>query len=308
MLADQQADTVVVRAPAKVNLFLEVLGKRPDGYHDIVTFMVAVELFDILAFKEETSGELRLTCDEATLSVGPDNLVWRAAELLRRQIGVRRGARIHLSKRIPQAAGLAGGSSDAAATLIGLDRLWRLKLSNAELMSLAAQLGSDVPFFFSAPAAWCTGRGEQVTPFPLPQGLHLVLACPAAGLTTAAVYRAVTVPATPHTPRALREALIREDVAAIGAAIHNRLQPVAERLCPAVAALRQLFTKLAPAGHGMSGSGSSYFALCHSQQDALALARQVRQAEQDPQPGPWAGLGLRVYVVRSLSARVSDEG
>src|SRR5437763_7751489 len=117
MRIERQADAVVVWAPAKVNLFLEVLAKRADGYHEIATLLVAVSLYDILEFKEEPSGDIRLLTDHPTLSTGPDNLVRRAADLLRQRTGSKRGATIRLSKRIPMAAGLAGGSSDAAATL-----------------------------------------------------------------------------------------------------------------------------------------------------------------------------------------------
>src|SRR5438309_700993 len=130
------ADTIVVRAPAKVNLFLEVLGKRPDGYHEIATLMVAIRLMDTLIFKEEP--DLRLGCNRPDLSTGPDNLVLRAARLLQQRTGCTKGAHIRLRKRIPVAAGLAGGSTDAAATLWGLSRLWNLEMSSAEL----AKLGS----------------------------------------------------------------------------------------------------------------------------------------------------------------------
>src|SRR5205823_7229469 len=126
------------------------------------TLMVAVSLYDTLEFKEETSGEIRLHCDHPDLSAGPDNLVLRAAHLLRQRANCPRGCVIRLAKRIPLAAGLAGGSTDAAATLAGLNRLWRLGLVQSELARLGAELGSDVPFFFATPAAWCTGRGEQV--------------------------------------------------------------------------------------------------------------------------------------------------
>jgi len=149
-------NTLVGQAPAKVNLFLEVLNKRPDGYHDIATLMVAVTLFDVLRFKEEKSGDIRLTCSNPELSTGPENLVFRAADLLKRHTGCKKGVTIRLTKRIPLAAGLAGGSSDAAATCIGLNRLWNLGLSRKELLALGAELGSDVSFFFAPPAAWCT--------------------------------------------------------------------------------------------------------------------------------------------------------
>src|SRR5262249_20990118 len=141
---------------------------------------------------EETSGEIRLTCDHPDLAAAPDNLVLRAAQLLRQRTGCRRSAYIQLAKRIPIAAGLAGGSSDAAATLAGLNRLWRLGLTRPQLALQGAELGSDVAFFFATPAAWCTGRGEQVAPVALGKPLWFVLVCPRFGLETADVYRGVT--------------------------------------------------------------------------------------------------------------------
>src|SRR5713226_7086907 len=138
MLSERHADAVIVRASAKVNLFLEVLAQRPDGFHEIATLLAAVSLYDTLEFKEDATGHVRLWCDQPGLSTGPDNLVCRAAEALRRRIGSTRGAAIRLTKRIPMAAGLAGGSTDAAATLSGLNQLWELGLSSGELAALCA--------------------------------------------------------------------------------------------------------------------------------------------------------------------------
>ncbi len=312
MLAEQHADRLVVRAPAKVNLFLEILSQRADGYHELVTLLVAVDLFDTLEFQEDSSGALELSCDDPSLPAGPDNLAWRAAELLRQphplpplRIGEgvggevtplrsgegakERGARIRLTKRIPVAAGLAGGSSDAAATLFGLNRLWRLGFSNVQLAELGAKIGSDVPFFFSPGAAWCTGRGEIVTAAP-PNWLDLVLACPPVGLATADVYRQVEVPVAPRSSDPLRRAWASGDKQAIAAEMFNRLQGPAERLCPAVAELRELFDSLKPLGHQMSGSGACYFALCRGPEEAQDFARRVQA--QDPR--------LRVFVTRTL--------
>src|SRR5262249_5933422 len=148
MLLRRDGAAVVVQTPAKVNLFLEVLRRRPDGYHELATLMIAVGLFDSLELRESTSREVRLECDLPGLSAGPDNLVVRAAELIRSRHGVSSGLEARLSKRIPLQAGLAGGSSDAAATLLGLNALWRLGLSAEQLGSLGAELGSDVTFFF----------------------------------------------------------------------------------------------------------------------------------------------------------------
>ena len=301
MLVERHADAVKVRAPAKVNLFLEVLAKRPDGYHDIATLMVAVSLYDTLDFKEESSGLVRLSRDYPGLSTGPDNLVLRAAEMLRRHTGSTQGASIQLAKRIPMAAGLAGGSTDAAATLAGLNRLWALGLTPRELAAIGAEIGSDVPFFFSTPAAWCTGRGEQTTPWPLGRTLHLVLVCPQAGLSTAEVYRGVTVPDIPESGEELRQAAADGNVEEIGRRLHNRLQPVAERLCPPVAALYRRLVRLGAAGQLMSGSGASLFALCRDPGEARRVARAFREADADVPPGSVVGEGFQVYVVRSCS-------
>ncbi|HZT78979.1 MAG TPA: 4-(cytidine 5'-diphospho)-2-C-methyl-D-erythritol kinase [Gemmataceae bacterium] len=283
---------VRVRAPAKVNLFLEVLAKRADGYHEISTLMVAVSLYDTLEFKEEPSGQTRLECDNPHLSTGPDNLVRRAADLLRRHIGRDRGAHVRLRKRIPMAAGLAGGSTDAAAALEGLNRLWRLGLTRTELAALGAQLGSDVPFFFATPAAWCTGRGEKVEPLAVGNPLWLVLVSPPAGLSTAAVYRNVTVPGRPETGEDIRRAVVEGNVEEVGRRLHNRLQEPAERLCPEVARLHARLRALGPAGALMSGSGSSLFALCRGRAEALRIARASWS-------GPAEEARPRVTVVRS---------
>src|SRR5262245_56259940 len=156
MLCRSHLTTVAVSAPAKVNLFLKILGKRPDSYHELETLMVSVGLYDTLLLTDDPSGELRLSCRDGgprswrvpkreMPGAGPDNLVWRAAELLRRVTGTTRGARLELVKRIPMAAGLGGGSSDAAATLGGLDRLWKLGLSIPEVQELGGGLGGGMP-------------------------------------------------------------------------------------------------------------------------------------------------------------------
>lgn len=287
------AGAVVAWAPAKVNLFLEVLGKRPDGYHEIQTLMVAVRLFDTLVFKEDVSGKIQLACNLQALSTGPDNLVQKAVRLVQEYTGCRRGVQIRLVKRIPMAAGLAGGSADAAATLLALDRLWQLGLEPGELGGLAARLGSDIPFFFSLPAAWCTGRGEQVTPIPLGRPLWFVLLCPQIGLSTAEVYRAVSVPALPQSGETIRRALAAGEVEEIGRLLFNRLQPAAEKLCPILANYQQRLAELRPAGQRMSGSGSSLFALCRDRSEALRLAQALRRGQQDE--------GFTVYVVGSCS-------
>jgi 4-diphosphocytidyl-2-C-methyl-D-erythritol kinase len=294
MFTERHANGVVVRAPAKVNLFLEVLGKRADGYHEIATLMVAVNLDDTLVLTENDSGTIVLTCDHPELTTGQENLIVRAARLLQERTGCRRGAAIQLIKRIPLAAGLAGGSTDAAATLAGLNLAWQLGLSSTELATLGADLGSDVPFFFAPGAAWCTGRGERVEPLSLGSALHLVIICPPQGLSTAEVYRRVVLPRESENGDAIKDALCLGDVDSIGRLLHNRLQPAAEELYPLIAELRRELAELAPAGVLMSGSGSSVFALCRDQSEAWRISRRLRS-------GPEELSGRRVFMVRTCA-------
>lgn len=165
-------------APAKINLSLEVTGRREDGYHSIVSVMQLISLHDTLQFAP-ASGDIRLTtADPLMQAEGGNNLVLQAANLLRDATGTRLGAHITLHKRIPTSAGLGGGSSDAATTLLGLSRLWGLDLPIGELSRLGGMLGSDVPFFFAGPTALVEGRGECVTPIAPPQPFLAVLVCP----------------------------------------------------------------------------------------------------------------------------------
>jgi len=320
MLSERRDSAVLMRAPAKVNLFLEVLGKRPDGYHEIATLLVAVSLYDTLELAEDSTGAVRLECDAPGLTTGPDNLVLKAAALLRRHTGCPLGARMRLAKRIPMAAGLAGGSTDCAAALAGLNRLWRLGLGRDELARLGGELGSDVPFFFHTPAAWCTGRGEMVTPLPLGRPLDFVIAKPSVGLATADVYRAVTVPDRPASGEEMRRALAAGDPEEIGRRLHNRLQEAAVGLRPEVGAMLERLRALEPAGVMMSGSGTSLFALCRDPGEAQRVARDLKRgrlaprvgspdsrsesATADPEvspPGSDPAGDLQVYVVRSCS-------
>jgi 4-diphosphocytidyl-2-C-methyl-D-erythritol kinase len=298
MQIERQAGALVMQAPAKVNLFLEVLAKRPDGYHDIETLMVAVNLFDTLKLREEPGGDIKLTCKHPDLSTGSDNLVIRAAALLKQQTGCEKGARIRLTKRIPLAAGLAGGSSDAAATLFGLNQLWKLGLTRARLTDLAKDLGSDVAFFFSAPAAWCTGRGERVIPLKLGRPLWFVLAVLPKGLSTARVYGGLQVPEDPLGGTEIRRAVEAGKVTEIGHRLHNRLQTVAQRLCPAIGTVSQRLAQLEPVGVLMSGSGPSVYALCRNHGEAVRIARQSRHGLKGE---------ASVLLVRSCSRSMKDE-
>jgi 4-diphosphocytidyl-2-C-methyl-D-erythritol kinase len=290
-------DALVVAAPAKLNLFLEVVAKRPDGYHDLESLMVGIELFDTLELRATTSAAVELECEPAGLSTGPDNLVHKATAALRAHTGRGDlGAQVRLTKRVPMQAGLGGGSSDAAAALAGLNEIWKLGLTREALHAMAASVGSDVAFFHSLPAAWCTGRGEITTPERAPaNGFEFVLVCPAVGLATAGVFKRLAVPAAPVSGNAVRAAFRAGDPDALGRALFNRLEAPAEELAPAVGRIRQRLAALGPCGARMSGSGSSVFAVCRDRAHAEEVAS--RFAETRPSDEPES----TVYLVRSLS-------
>ena len=277
MIVRAEAGRVTVLAPAKLNLFLEVLGRRVDGYHDIESLMVTVDLCDTLTFEDAPSGRIELVCDDPSLPTGSENLVVRAAERLQAMSESPRGARITLQKVIPAQAGLAGGSSDAAATLEGLNRLWALDMPSSQFDALASELGSDVTFFGHGPCAWCRGRGERVEPSVLPGVFHFVLVCPPVGVSTVEVYRNVVPPDRPRSTQGITTALASGDTEALGRELFNRLQPVAESLVPFLGTVRDALANLGPSldGHLMSGSGSSYFGLARDRTAAEDAANRL---------------------------------
>jgi 4-diphosphocytidyl-2-C-methyl-D-erythritol kinase len=287
-----------VWAPAKLNLFLEVLGKRDDGFHEIETLMCPITLYDTLYFRAASASELRLECRWAdargqqtgreTLPEGPENTVMRALLLLRQRTGINAGASVQLVKRIPSAAGLAGGSSDAAAALLAANRGWAVDLSPPELHSVAAEVGSDVPFFLSRGMAVCRGRGEQIVPQPTGTPLHFVVVRPPAGLRTVDVYKACQPAKVAQNSGDLVRSLRQGRLGLAGKLLHNRLQPAAERLSDWIGRLKAEFARLDVLGHQMSGSGTSYFGLCRSARQARRVARQMEVR----------GVGS-VYAVRS---------
>jgi 4-diphosphocytidyl-2-C-methyl-D-erythritol kinase len=274
MIVRSIAGGVEALAPAKLNLFLEVLGRRPDGYHEIESLMVAVSLYDSLTFTDDPSGEISLRCNQPALPVGSDNTVIMAAVRLKQLVGSLRGVRIVLDKAIPIQSGLAGGSSDAAATLAALDRLWNLQLPPERLDRLAGEIGSDVAFFAHTPAAVCRGRGERVESVPLKESFHFVLVCPPFGMSTADVYRQVAAPEQPRPITPVLDALSRGGLADLGRSLFNRLQPIAEALRPELTRVRDALANLGPLLDGslMSGSGSAYFGLCRNSAAARRAA------------------------------------
>jgi 4-diphosphocytidyl-2-C-methyl-D-erythritol kinase len=268
--------SLTLRAPAKVNLAFEVLYKRADGYHEVRTVLAAVGLEDTLTLSP--ADDLSLTVEPVGAAPVEGNLALRAAEALRAATGCTQGAAMHLTKRIPAAGGLGGGSSDAAAALAGLRRLWGLSLDDGALAAIGARVGSDVPFFLLGGTALGTGRGEVLSPLPAPVEGWAVIAAPKEGGPadkTDSMYGLLRP--TDFTDGAATRALeerLRDGVPVDGALV-NAFGPVAARAFPVV---QRLLASLAQDGARqalVSGAGPCCFALCREQAEAEALASRV---------------------------------
>lgn len=268
---------VCEKAYAKINLVLAVTARRTDGYHELQTIYQNLTLHDTLQLTSLAEDKIILTCDDPSLPVGPDNLVWRAAERLKRFFRISRGVHIKLQKRIPVAAGLAGGSSDAAAVLRGLVRLWHLPQEKEELVQLAAELGSDVPYCLFGGTALGTGRGEKITTLAPCPHFYVVLANPGFKVKTAEIYHSLTEadlePGYDLTPM-LRD-LACGDRNGIVANLSNTLEAAAFRLSPAIRTLKDKLAQKAPSL--MCGSGPTVFALFTAQEEAEEAALSLRR-------------------------------
>ena len=252
-------------APAKLNLFLHVLGRRADGYHLLQSLFVPIDLADTLDFELRADGRIGRGGD---LTGPPErDLAVRAARALQVASGTALGADIEVAKRIPVGAGLGGGSSDAATTLIALNRLWRLDWPRDRLAALAARLGADVPFFLGGRNAWVEGIGEQLRPMDLPQAGFWVVK-PLAGVSTPQIFRHPALKR--DTQQVIMEDFVANEAGSIFSWGHNDLQPVASELCPDIALGLQWFQAQGLQAR-MTGSGSALFAQADSAVDTTAL-------------------------------------
>ncbi len=267
---------LLIKAPAKINLFLEIFGKRYDGYHEIETVMQEIDLVDDIVIEEKEKG-IELTCTNPRIPAGKDNIVWKAAELMQRENGINRGVNIRLVKRIPMGAGLGGGSSDAAATLKGLNKLWKVGLNEDELMRLASRLGSDVPFFIKGSTAICRGRGEIVTSVPINTYFSYVLLYPDIEISTASIYQNLKIDLTKAVKdvRFLLETLKDGNPESMGKLLYNRLEEVALRLYPDLRRIKEALRAYNFCGLLLSGSGSVIYGLCRRQSDAEEIKNQL---------------------------------
>jgi 4-diphosphocytidyl-2-C-methyl-D-erythritol kinase len=271
---------LTVPAPAKVNLLLRVVRKRADGFHELDTLFEAIDACDTLTFREQPTG-VRLTTDHSTLPTGPKNLVVRAAELLRAECKIRTGVKIHLKKALPVASGLGGGSSDAATTLLALNRLWKLGLGQKELIRLAATFGSDIPFFIlESPFAVGGGRGEILTPVKSKLKLWHVLVTPRLHVLAKDVYGAMRpdwLKPRGTDARMLASRIKKTDGQFVAANMFNSLEAAVLTLHPSIVKIKRDLIGAGADAAIVSGSGPTVFGITDSRAKAVRMASVMRR-------------------------------
>ncbi|MEH2290241.1 4-(cytidine 5'-diphospho)-2-C-methyl-D-erythritol kinase [Nostoc sp.] len=301
-------------APAKINLYLEIIGDRPDGYHELAMILQSIGLADQIDLHSISTDSIRVYCNHPQVPTDKSNLAYRAAELMVRQFpqafAKYGGVEITINKQIPVAAGLAGGSTNAAAVLIGIDLLWKLGLTQSELEELAGTLGSDVPFCVAGGTAIATGRGEQLSPLPSLNSIYIVLAkYRSLEVSTAWAYKTyreqfgdsyikdsdkLIARANAVRSGAIVKAVQDKDAREIARKLHNDLERVVLPDYPQVLQLREVFANQEGVlGTMMSGSGPTVFALFESQQQAEQVKLQVKQAILDQD--------LELFVTRTIT-------
>ncbi|MDR1485356.1 MAG: 4-(cytidine 5'-diphospho)-2-C-methyl-D-erythritol kinase [Planctomycetaceae bacterium] len=277
-----QSDKILtVLAPAKLNLFFEVHGKRSDGFHEITSLAVPIRLFDMLTFEPLTdSGDVEFSCLGGGEDVPQDNnnLVIRALELFRKRYGITDGIKARLFKRIPSQAGLGGGSSDAVAALLAARRFWQPEIAAADLIPIAAELGSDCPLFLHNKATIAYGRGERVETVAQMPKLHFVLFKPADGLSTSAVYAKCM---RMHDKKfrdvfEVLDSLAKGDLTLIGDRLFNRLETPASEIWSRFNEIKRRLERLDCIAVKMSGSGTAFYGLCHNARHSRHVAAKLR--------------------------------
>lgn len=296
-----------LNAPAKINLYLEILGDAGDGYHELAMILQSIELADKIDIRAIGTQEIKVHCHHPEVPTDESNLAYKAAALMWEEfpeyfanLG---GVEITIHKRIPVAAGLAGGSTDAAAVLVGIDMLWQLGLTHPELQQLAAQLGSDVPFCLAGGTALALGRGERLSALPGLDSLYVVLGKYRSLMVSTAwayqTYRAQFGETYIREPEDLEsranrfhsgsmvKEILNKDVGQIGKLLRNDLEKVVLPNHPQVLELRKAFENSGAIGTMMSGSGPTVFALCESQEQAQEIQQKVSIDITDPDLEFW---------------------
>ncbi len=280
---------ILEKAPAKINLSLDVHGKRPDGYHEVEMVMTTIDLADRLELTELYKDEIRVSSHNRFVPDDQRNLAYQAAKLLKTRFGIQKGVSIVITKAIPVAAGLAGGSSDAAAALRGLNRLWKLNLTLDELAELGAEIGSDVSFCVHGGTALATGRGEKLKHIATPPHCWVILAKPVIGVSTAEVYRQYDASKVEH-PNVQRmiEAIEAKDYKEMCGSLGNVLESVTLKMYPEVDMIKRQMKRFGADAVLMSGSGPTVFGLIQYESKVQRIYNGLR------------GFCDQVYAVRMI--------
>lgn len=284
-----KAVRLTLKAPAKINLTLDVLSKRTDGFHEIEMVMTTVDLADRVTLTLLDSNQIIIDCPIAYVPLDERNHAYQAAKVVKEKFGITQGVHIFIEKNIPIAAGLAGGSSDAAATIKGLNQLWNLNMSIEEMADLGAKVGSDVSFCVYGGTAVARGRGEKIEPISPPPSCWVILAKPPIGVSTADVYGALSVSDLGGgKTREMVEAIEKRDFLKVCQCLSNDLESVTLQMHPEVKRIKERMERSGADGVLMSGSGPTVFALIEKESKANRIYNGLR------------GFCKEVYAVRLL--------
>lgn len=267
-------NTITVKSPAKINLSLCVLGKRPDGYHDVEMVMQMVGLYDEVTVTLVDTPGITVTCNAGSVPCGEGNTAWKAASQLLQLSGSNKGLSIDIKKNIPVAAGLAGGSGNAAAVLAALNTLLGLGFGREKLAEIGTRIGMDVPFFFYGPTALAQGRGEILTPLDPPSRFWVLLINPGFETSTAWVYQNLNLRLTKKVGCTKIPRLTARDIAA---GLHNDLETVTKSAHPVIDTIKEALLSQGAAGALMSGSGPTVFGIFETEAACRAAAQNLSQ-------------------------------
>ncbi|WP_080871820.1 4-(cytidine 5'-diphospho)-2-C-methyl-D-erythritol kinase [Oceanobacillus timonensis] len=275
---------VMEKAPAKINLSLDVLNKREDGYHDVEMVMTTIDLADRLEFRELSADKIQLSLESRYVPSDERNLAYKAAALFKETYKINKGVHIRIDKSIPVSAGLAGGSADAAAVLRGLNRLWQMDISLTELADLGAQLGADIAFCVYSKTAIAKGYGELIEFLPAPPACWVVIARPDIGVSSYTVFDQINLPELEHPDtKEVLEALNEGNFSKLCNHLGNALEPITFSMHPEVAKLKEAMRLAGAEGVMMSGSGPTVFGLMKHHRKALRIYNSMRGFCKDVQ-------------------------
>lgn len=287
-------NSISLLSPAKLNLFLKVVNKRPDGYHNLITLFERINLCDVVTLRLNHEGDIRVFCHHPDVPLGPKNLGFMAARLLKEKFSLRQGVHIHIKKRIPVASGLGGGSSNAATVFCGLNKLWRLSLGRPELLRYAKEIGSDVPFFLYD-CSWAIGiqRGDAIKELSLGTKLWHVLVVPRLKVYSHEIFARFRVAPRMQLTKKMADvnmlpALRENDLSNVSKLLSNDLESTVTELQPQISKLTNKIRSLSALGVCLSGSGPAVFGLTESQRHAEQLRSRL------------AKIYKQVFVVRTL--------